>query len=392
LAGLLSFCFQEKKLQSSTNKKRPLGRKEKTKPSDRFAIPGMAGFGRIILPFFLPVIMISCRKITIPFSQSGNWVTRNSFDGANRSEAVSFTIGNYAYLAGGWDGINRYNDMWQFDPTDSGIWTQMASMPALNREGGTTKRSSAVGFSVNGFGYLGTGYDGRNFMNDFWQFDPVADSFVQKADFAGSPRFEAVGFGIENYGYLTTGYDGLNPLKDFWRYDPSADVWIPKPSMGGEKRYSAVAFVRLNKAYVVTGLSYGSPVNDFWRYDPSQPDTSAWVQLNHIANVNTGAFDDSYTNIVRWNAAAFVILGQDTSQDRAFISTGENGAILTATWEYHFTTDLWDEKTPFAGSARTGAVGITVQNRGFLGTGRNNTVPLDDIREFFPDEIENPND
>lgn len=336
--------------------------------------------------------ILSCKSMPIPYPQSGNWVSRSSFDGPNRSEAVSFTIGNFGYLTGGWDGIRRYADLWQFDPSGNGSWTQLASMPATNRQGGNTARSSAVGFSVNGKGYVGTGYDGYNFMNDFWEFDPLVDSFIQKADFKGGPRFEAVAFGIGNYGYITTGYDGLNPLKDFWRYDPSADDWTPKPSMGGEKRYSALAFVRLNKAYIVTGVSNGTAVNDFWRYDPTQPDTSAWMELRHIANINTASFDDGYTTIVRWNAAAFVILGKDTSTDRAFISTGENGALSTFTWEYYFTLDIWAEKTPFERSARTGAVGITVQNRGFIATGRNSNTALEDMDEFLPDEIENPND
>jgi N-acetylneuraminic acid mutarotase len=343
----------------------------------------------------LSVGLWSCRNTMVPWTQSGNWVLRAFFGGNNRSEAVSFTIGNFAYLAGGWDGTNRYNDMWQLDPSGdggAGVWSQLASMPATNRLGGGTARSSAVGFSVNGIGYIGTGYDGFNYMNDFWAFDPLADSFIQKADFAGGPRYEAAAFGIGNFGYITTGYDGVNPLKDFWRYDPSTDTWIVKSGMGGEKRFSAVTFVRLNKAYIVTGCDNGSAVNDFWRYDPAQADSSAWTQLNHITNFSTESFDDSYTTIIRWNAAAFVILGQDTTADRAFISTGENGSLYTYTWEYHFTADLWDEKTPFEGAARTGAVGITVQNRGFVGTGRSSLQPLQDIEEFLPDEIENPND
>jgi hypothetical protein len=303
-----------------------------------------------ILPLVLLVGLGSCRNVTIPYTQSGNWVPENPFGGSNRSEPVTFTIGNYAYVAGGWDGINRYNDMWQLDPSGSGTWTQMASMPDSNRQGGSTARSSAVGFSVNGEGYLGTGYDGYNYINDFWQFDPVADAFTQRADFAGGPRFEAVGFGIGNYGYITTGFDGLNAQKDFWRYDPSMDTWTSKYTMGGDKRYAAVAFVRSNKAYVATGVNNGAAVGDFWRYDPSQPDSSSWSELNHIYKFSTQAFDDSYTTIERWNAAAFVILGSDTSKDRAFISTGENGPIVSYTWQYNFTQDLWFEKTPFHGS------------------------------------------
>jgi len=343
-----------------------------------------------LLSLIFLVGLCSCRNITIPFTQSGNWVNQTAFGGSNRSEAITFTIGNLAYVGGGWDGINRYNDLWQLDPSGTGTWTQLASMPDSNRQGGRTARSSAVGFSVNGEGYIGTGYDGFNYINDFWQFDPVLDTFIQKADFPGGPRFEAVGFGIQNFGYISTGFDGINALKDFWQYDPSSDIWTVKFGMGGEKRYSAVAFVRLNKGYIVTGVDNGAAVNDFWRFDPSLPDSSAWTQLNHIINFSTDKFDDGYNTITRWNGAAFVILGSDTSADRAFVTTGENGSLVAYTWEYYFSQDIWSEKTPFQGAARTGAVGITVQNMGFIGLGRSTTSPLEDVWEFFPDQVDVP--
>jgi N-acetylneuraminic acid mutarotase len=346
----------------------------------------------LLFLMILGISLFSCQSSSIPYTQSGNWVTVSSFNGANRSEAACFTIGNLAFLAGGWDGIKRYNDLWQFDPSGlNGSWFQLASMPALTSGGAGTARSSAIAFSVGQEGYLGTGYDGYNYLQDFWQYDLASNSWAQKADFAGGPRFEAVGFGIGNYGYVTTGYDGLNAQKDFWRYDPSVDQWEAKISMGGTKRYSAAVFVYSNRAYLVTGVNSGTAVNDFWMYDPSLPDTSAWVEKNHITNFTTEGFDDSYTSIARWNAAAFVILGT-TGGDRAYITTGENGALMSLTWEYDIANDLWYEKTPFEGVPRTGAIGFSVQNKGYCGTGRSSSQPLDDVRQFFPNEVYNAND
>jgi hypothetical protein len=337
--------------------------------------------------------LFSCKSNTIPYTQDGNWFTVSSFNGANRSEAVTFTIGNLAYLSGGWDGIKRYNDLWQFDPSGvNGNWFQLASMPTYTDSGAGTARSSAIGFSIGQEGYVGTGYDGYNYLSDFWQYDVASNTWTQKASFGGGPRYEAVAFGIGNYGYVSTGYDGLNAQKDFWRYDPSKDVWTPQFSMGGEKRYSAVAWVYNNKGYIVTGVNSGSAVNDFWMFDPSLSPDSSWTELRHINNFSTESYDDGYTTIVRWNAAAFTILGT-TSGDKAYVTTGENGALMTFTWEYALDgTDLWKEKTPFEGVARTGAVGFTVQNRGYVGTGRSSSQPLDDIRQFFPNEVYNAND
>ena len=74
-------------------------------------------------------------------------------------------------------------------------------------------------FSAAGKGYVGTGYDGEQRINDFWQYDPGTNTWAQKADFGGSARYGAVAFSINDIGYVGTGYDG-NYLKDFWAYDP----------------------------------------------------------------------------------------------------------------------------------------------------------------------------
>lgn len=341
----------------------------------------------LLFSFFLAFTLFSCKKSSVPYTQDGNWITRSQLNGAARSEAVGFTIGDFAYLGTGWDGLNtRFSDFWKYDPVND-TWTQVASLPDT-----ASKRSSAVGLSANGMGYIGTGYDGFNYLKDFWQYDPNADAWTPKADFPGGPRYEAVGFGIDQFGYVGTGFDGSNALKDFYKYDPASDTWT-SVGFSGNKRYSAVTFVYNNKAYLVTGINSGTTVSDFWVFDPSKSEEN-WTQLRHIINYSSDNYDDGYTNIVRSNAAAFVITGT-TSGDKAYISTGENGALYTFTWEYDFATDLWKEKTPFEGPATTGAVGFNVKNRGYIATGRSGsgqTAQSDFLREFHPDEVVNPND
>jgi N-acetylneuraminic acid mutarotase len=308
---------------------------------------------------------------------------------------VAFTIGNLSYIASGYDGITRYNDLWSFDPAgnaNTGSWAELASMPKTNATGGGTIRSSGVGFSIDSLGYVGTGYDGYNPMKDFWQYSPATNTWTQKADFTGGARYDAVAFGIGSFGYVTTGYDGLTDHNDNWQYDPANDVWTEKVSMPGQKRSQAVAFVYQGKGWVVTGVDNGQATGDFWVFDPSISGGGAWTEKNKIYNASTLTFDDSYTNIERWNATAFVILGTKATLDKAYISTGENNALFSFTWEYDLSTDVWKQKTPFEGVARTGAVGLTVQNRGFIGLGRSNSQPLYDLREFHPNEVYNPND
>jgi N-acetylneuraminic acid mutarotase len=338
-----------------------------------------------VLSMFVLFTLLSCHKNTIPYTESGNWVTRSQLNGPARSEAVGFTIGDTAYLGSGWDGLNtRYNDFWKYD-ANADNWEQVASMPA------GTERSSAIAFSTGGLAYMGTGYDGFNYLTDFYAFDPVANSWTKKSDFAGGARYEAVGFGIGNYGYVGTGFDGSNALKDFYRYDPSSDSW-ETIDFSGNKRYGAAVMLYQSKAYLVTGINSGTEVSDFWVFDPSLS-SSNWTELRHITNYSTDSYDDGYTNIVRDDAAAFVI------GIKGYIATGENGVAYTYTWEYDFGSDLWTQKSDFEGPATTGAVGFNVNingvDRGYVATGRSGpgqAAASDYLREFQPNVVLNPND
>ncbi len=238
-------------------------------------------------------------------------------------------------------------------------------------------------------GYCGTGYDGSKYLNDFYKFDPVANTWTKlNSLFPGIPRSEAIAFGIGNFGYVGTGFDGINGLNDFYSYDPTADTWT-NIGFPGNKRFSAVAFTFNNQAYVVTGVDSGVMQTDFWMLNPAS-DSAKWIQLRHISNYSSDTYDDGYTTIARSNAAAFIV------GDKAYISTGlNNGTLYPYTWEYDFPTDLWIEKTPFEGPNTTGSAGISVAGRGFLGTGSggNNISPGSDyFSEFQPDLVLNPND
>ena len=316
----------------------------------------------------IPLLISSCTKSTTTTTVLGNWVTRSEFEGVARSEAVSFVLNNKVYIGTGYDGTNRLQDLWQYDPVLNS-WRQKATFIGA-------PRSSAVAFAANGKGYLGTGYDGANKLNDFYQYNDTTNTWIQKSNFAGSARYDAVAFSVANLGYVATGYDG-NYLKDFWSYTPATDTWAQQVSMGGTKRSQAISFVYNNKAYITTGSNNGSSsdVNDLWVFDPTA--TPIWKSLRAIANVSPDSYDDAYA-IVRANAVAFVM------NDKAYITCGENGAVLNDTWEYDFVNDLWAKKTAYEGVARTGAIGFGINNRGFVMTGRSSSLPFDDIREFFP--------
>lgn len=317
------------------------------------------------------LFLTACHKSSTDPNNSdvGNWVNRYEMNGNVRGEAVSFVIGDTAYVGSGFDGTERLSDFYAFNPATNS-WYQTANIPGV-------PRNSAVAFAAAGKGYVGTGFDGVNKLNDFYQYDPSTNQWTQKASFAGSARYDAVAFSINNVGYVTTGFDG-SYLKDFWKYDPATDTWTEQPDGIGSKRSGAVAFVYNNVAYVATGTNNGQLVNDFWKYDGT-----AWTELRKITNISTDSYDDDYSDIIRSNAAAFVM------GDTAFLSTGENSGYISKTWAYVISSDQWIRRTAFEGAARSGAVGFAVQNRGYISCGKSSSQYFDDVWEFHPDETYN---
>jgi N-acetylneuraminic acid mutarotase len=329
---------------------------------------------------FTTLTALSCHKTGLPDVQDGNWLDAAPIGSYPRSSASCFVIGDSAYIGLGYNetvgGLGRLADFWRFC-LDSG-WQQVADFPGH-------ARSNAVGFSLGNYGYVGTGYDGVNPYSDFYQYDPLHNQWIPKASFPGVARYDATGFGLLGKGYIGTGFS-IYWLSDFYQYDPITDTWARTAGTAGpfSKRRGAVSFVYNNRAYIVTGSSSGGMVKDFWSFDPSQPDP--WLQLRDIVNTNNGSFDDGYTDIERQNAVAFVNGAQ------AFLTTGQNGSLLSSTWRYDFVNDLWSRRTPFPRTPRFGAVAFTIHGESFVGTGNTGNSTLDDFLQFIPDKPYIPND
>ncbi|MES2849334.1 MAG: kelch repeat-containing protein [Bacteroidota bacterium] len=297
----------------------------------------------------------------------GDWSRASDFEGVARTEAVSFTIGNNAYVGSGYDGANWLADYWSLDPA-TGTWTQKADMPGA-------ARSSATAFAVSDKGYVGTGYDGLNKLKDFYEYDPAANTWTRKADLPASARYEATGFAISAKGYITCGFDG-NYLKDLWEYDPSTDIWTQKASVGGTKRSAAQFFVIDNFAYVFGGINNNDYPTDFWMYDAS---ANSWTQKRAISNISSDTYDDDYTDIARSNGTTF------TLNNKGYLVGGERSGALTSVWQYNPGDDTWQAKTALEASGRSGAVGFTVEGAGYITTGSNSSYRFDDLWKFNPD-------
>ena len=216
---------------------------------------------------------------------------------------------------------------------------------------GGTGRRGAVGFSIGNKGYIGTG-DDRARKRDFWEYDPGTNSWTQKADFGGLARAYAVGFAIGLKGYIGTGLsvDGKN-LGDFWEYDPATNSWTRKADFGGAPRWYGVGFSVGEKGYIGLGLG---PTKDFWEYNPQ---TNTWTRKADYPG------SASY-------ASTGISIG-----NKGYVGTGEVWAPLgwdtRDFWEFDPATNSWNQKADFGGLPRSSAVGFSIANKGYIGTGSN---------------------
>ncbi len=358
--------------------------------------------------FFLPasiiLLVISCSKDAGTTDLVGNWITRASLGGAARSEAVTFTIGDVAYVGTGYDGTDRYYDFRSFNSDANnkfGSWTLLPLPPVA------LVRSFGIAFSINGKGYVGLGNDqSAKKLKDLWEYTPNASggTWAQKANFpepgnVGSGggtntdgRVDATAFtltvGSVQKGFVTCGNNG-SYVADLFSFDGTS--WKTETSFPGTERQGAVAFVNNNIAYLLTGTNGSKMADDLWAYDPNTAAGGTWTAKRKIINFSTDSYDDDYTDIVRTNAVAFV-RNDVNGTPKGYLAAGENGSANAKTWEYDFANDTWTRKTAFEYAAPSGAVSFTLKGRSFVGLGRSGGLPLNTFYEFDPTVAKVDND
>ena len=306
----------------------------------------------------------------------GAWTQKANFGGTVRQQSAGFSIGTKGYIGTGraTNGSSWpcYKDFWEYDPL-SNTWTQKADF-------GGSPRFFAIGFAIGSKGYIGIGRDtsdgSKGDTKDFWEYDPGANTWTQKANFGGSTRFSAVGFAIDSKGYVGTGwhYNGTyfgvssyTDTKDFWEYDPGTDTWTQKANFDGGLRSFAIGFSILSKGYVGTGSEVTNK-KDFWEYNPV---TDTWTQK--------ADFDGT----ARYGAVGFAI------GSKGYIGTGQDGTNKKDFWEYDPGTDTWIQKADFDGTARSFPVGFAIGNKGYIGTGLDGISETKDFWEYDPAGISN---
>jgi N-acetylneuraminic acid mutarotase len=264
--------------------------------------------------------------------------------GTGRDGAIIFSINNKIYVGAG----STQNDFWAYDPA-SNAWTQKASIP-----GPTGVRGFAVGFSVNGKGYIGLGTRSDStttVLNDIWEYDTSGNSWIQKNNFPGVSRDGAFSFVINDTAYVGGGNDSLGNLhNDFWMYNASADTWVQKANVPDYLIFPFTFSIN-GQGYISCGASSSETIATYM-YNPA---SDAW-------SAKAG-----FPGAARQAGASFVL------NNKAYCGIGQAqyDTVFNDFYVYDPSANSWAFAGTFPGGAAAWPVGVACNNAGYVGTGWN---------------------
>jgi N-acetylneuraminic acid mutarotase len=309
------------------------------------------------------LIICSC-LFALGAEAQNSWEKKEAFGNDKRSRGIAFSIGNRGYYGMGEDTADIVrNDLWEYDPgTDS--WMQRATLPAAGRR-------DAVGIAIGNKGYVGTGIDAAesmfgNNLNDWWEYNPAANTWTQKATYPGSASYNGIYFGcgfvVNGMGYIVGGKQSNSQyVAGLWQYNPATNSWLQRATFPGGTRYSMSAFTINGKAYAGLGTDENILQTDWWQYDPV---TNVWLQKNNFPG--TG----------RFAAAGFAIA------QYGYVVGGSDGGYKDELWQYDAAADTWWPKAPFGGGERRSLGVFVIANAAYACCGSGFTGKRRDVWQY----------
>jgi len=242
--------------------------------------------------FFLSSFFFFLSSFLLSAQYASNWKKLSNFSNRIIEKGIAFPSGDFAYAGLGTDNSGYRNDFWKYSP-EKDIWEQAENFPAQ-------QRIFSVAFSIGSKGYVGTGLAGTESMhqgtNDFWEYDSQKNSWSQKANFPAGARYAAVGFSINGKGYIALGANQTSHYNDVWEYTPATNQWNKKADFPENGKSDASVFVIANEAYILFGQTkelFPSKKNS-WKYSPEKNEWKAFAEFPDAPRV--GAIVFSYKN------------------------------------------------------------------------------------------------
>lgn len=296
-----------------------------------------------------------------PVISQNTWTSKANIGGFTRESAVGFSVNGKGYMCCGRSGTSTYlTDLWEYDAILD-AWTQKLSYPGI----GSFNPTAVV---IGTLAYVGLGGSPTT-QSDWWEYNPVANTWTSKATFPGTARYGAGGFAIGTKGYVVGGTAGGPPyLSDMWAYDQVSNTWSPCTAFAGGSRNHPACFSYNGKGYVGTGSSTTSTgTNDMWEYDPTLNSWTAKASFGGTARRSSMYFG--------LNNLLFVCAGLDGP-----------GFVMQDLWEYNTLTNSWTNRMSFPGTSRWEGAGFSLNGYGYAGGGADATLATsyNDFWQYAP--------
>lgn len=194
--------------------------------------------------------------------EDGQWTQLASLPGAGRTHpAFIITDDGKIYVGTGGGAGGNLRDWWEYDIATN-QWTRRADLPGPSRH-------HPFYFNIGNVPYVGFGH-GAAIYNDFYRFDPVTLTWTQMNAFPGEGRVAGTQFSFGGKGYVLSGqgedHDYL-PTGEFWEYDPVSDSWVQLPAHPGSGRWAPGSFLIDDVIYLMAGTSTTGQKRDLWKFD-----------------------------------------------------------------------------------------------------------------------------
>ena len=251
--------------------------------------------------------------------QAQDWVQvtslPNAFNETHHSFAFSFD--DMGYIVAGNSDSGMRDDFYQYDPVNDS-WTELTPFPGA-------ARGFAIGDTWDGKAYFGFGYDGTSLLNDLWVFDPSNMSWTELASCPCAERTHPAMIAHNGKVFVGLGSSASGNMNDWWEYDIALNTWSQKDDLPSLSRHHPYQFGIDDHLY--TGFGHGNAIfNDWFRYDIAG---ETWTQVATLpAEGRVAGTQFSYDGL------GYVLSGD--GDDHGSMNTGEF-------WAYDPVTDTWDE-------------------------------------------------
>ncbi|PUZ30397.1 hypothetical protein GA0116948_101422 [Chitinophaga costaii] len=213
----------------------------------------------------------------------GSWSAIPDLPATQRRFATGFGIGNVGYLTSGQDSTPAATkDFYSLDATTN-TWKKERG------EYNGDPRYGATVFVMNNKAYFVTGISNNGNVTDFYVMNPdsiaagvngwhklrdITNSSTDSYDdkYTNIVRSFGSAFIIGNKGYVTVGQNGGNTVTT-WEYEPTNDTWTQKTDFEGSPRYGAFGFTLNGKGYIAGGGSSTSATSlytDMYYFSPNE--------------------------------------------------------------------------------------------------------------------------